>query len=133
MPPVCAGSDIIVGMGEIEAVAADLEQLVVDNETPISAAASMGQIPSRRTSIRCCAGRPGGHSDREYALPPGASSMSTSRTSSYEAWLRLGKPVQPCPREVRRLRARWLIPADDVTAKLDEVLRAADRELAGTQ
>jgi trimethylamine--corrinoid protein Co-methyltransferase len=143
IPPVCAGSDIIVGTGEIESdQLLVLEQLVVDNE--------IGHLCRRlyegidaRTEMDLYEDvvqvGPGGHflgskNTRRAAHSSEFYMSNLLDRHTYEAWLRLGKPnVYARAREqVQQILSGPLVDPlpDDLQCRLDDVLAAADAELA---
>jgi trimethylamine--corrinoid protein Co-methyltransferase len=143
IPAVCAGSDIIVGTGEIESdQLLILEQVVVDNE--------IGRLCQRlydgvdaRTEMDFYEDvvqvGPGGHflGSRNTRRAARSSEFYMSNLldrHTYEAWLRLGKPsVYTRAREqVQQILAGPLVDPlpEAVSSRLDEILSAADTELA---
>ncbi len=143
MPPVCAGSDIIVGTGEMESdQLLVLEQLVVDNE--------IGHLCRRlyegvdaRTEMDLYQDvahvGPGGHflGSRNTRRAARSSEFYMSNLldrHTHEAWLRLGKPsIYTRAREqVQQILSGPLVDPlpEDVSCKLDELLLRADKELA---
>jgi len=143
MPPVCAGSDIIVGTGEIESdQLLILEQLVVDNE--------IGRLCRRlyegvdaRTEMDYYEDvlqvGPGGHflgskNTRRAARSSEFYMSNLLDRHTYEAWLRLGKPSMytSAREQVQKILAGPMVDPlpDDVLSGLDAILLAADRELA---
>ena len=144
IPPVCAGSDIIVGLGEIESdQLLILEQLVIDNEIGhlcrrlydgVDADASMDFYED---IVKV---GPGGHflasrNTRRAARSAEFYMSDLLDRHPYEAWLRLGKPnLYTRARErVREILAGPMVDvlSDGVSSELDAVLAAADKELAG--
>jgi len=141
--PVCAGSDIIVGTGVIEGdQLLILEQLVVDNE--------IGHMCRRLRDGVDGAGTadlfediaqvgPGGHflKSRNTRLAARSREFYMSDLLDrhpYDAWVSLGRPNMYAN---ARKRVREILEAppvdalpDDVSARFDEILRAADKELA---
>ncbi len=143
IPPVSAGSDIIVGLGEIEGdQLLILEQIVVDNELA-------------HLCERLYAGVDGGDSKNLYEdiarVGPGGHFLGSKNTRRaarsdeffmsklidrhpYEAWMDLGKPnmYRNAREKVNEILAGPLqdpLP-ENVLCKLDEILLAADKELA---
>jgi trimethylamine--corrinoid protein Co-methyltransferase len=144
IPPVCAGSDIIVGTGEIEGdQLLILEQLVVDNELGRMCErlyAGVDGSPSTELYEDIAQVGPGGHflgsrNTRRAAHTDEFFMSKLMDRHPYEAWLDLGKPSMY--RNAReRVRSILDAPLTDplpahVTEKLDEILAAADRELTG--
>lgn len=144
LPQVSVGADIIVGLGEIEAdQTLILEQLVVDNEigrlcervfagVDTSAAKDLfddvAKVGPGGNFLRTRHTRQLAHSDEFYR-----SSLFDRHT--YEAWVSLGRPTlySNARKKVAEILARP--PADPlpeaVLRELDEILAAADKELAG--
>lgn len=146
IPPVCAGADIIVGMGEIESdQLMVLEQIVVDNElahfcermfagVDTSAAKNLnGDIAQFASGGNFLASRNTRLAARsnEFFYP------ALTDRHTYEAWLDLGKPniytkAREKVEEILAAPPANLLP-DSVSRALDEILYAADRELAGNE
>ncbi len=146
IPPVCAGSDIIVGIGEIESdQLLILEQLVVDNE--------IGRLCRRlyegvdgdvamdfyEDVVKV---GPGGHflgtgNTRRAARSAEFYMSNLLDRHSYEAWLRLGKPSMytKARERVREILAAPMVDAlpEDISWRLDEILLRADKELAANR
>jgi len=141
--PVCAGSDIIVGTGVIEGdQLLILEQLVVDNE--------IGHMCRRlKDGVDSAEARdlfndiaqvgPGGHFLNSRNTRVAARSREFYMSDlldrhPYDAWVKLGKPsMYANARErVKEILADPPVDAlpESVTSRLDEILRAADQELA---
>jgi trimethylamine--corrinoid protein Co-methyltransferase len=142
LPPVSAGVDIVVGMGEIESdQLLVLEQLVVDNELAhfcerMVAGVDSGEAKDLLKDVLQVG--PGGnflksrntrqlaHSD-EYFYP-----FLLDR-HTYENWLNLGKPgMYTKARELveQILSAPLVDPlSESISQELDEILQAADKEL----
>ncbi len=144
LPPVCAGSDIIVGMGEIESdQLLVLEQVVVDNEIAhycerlykgVDASDSKrifedfskyghggNYLKSKNTRLAA-------RSD-EFLYP------TLIDRHTYETWLSLGKPTMytKAREKVEQILAGPEVDPmpDSISQQLNEILRAADKELAG--
>ena len=143
IPPVCAGSDIIVGTGEIESdQLLILEQLIVDNE--------IGRLCQRlyqgvdsRTEMDfyedVAQVGPGGHflgskNTRRAARSSEFYMSNLLDRHTHEAWMRLGKPdmYTKAREQVQQILAGPMVDPlpEDVSCRLDEILLAADKELA---
>jgi trimethylamine--corrinoid protein Co-methyltransferase len=146
VPPVCAGSDIIVGTGVVEGdQLLILEQLVVDNE--------LGHLCERLYG-----GVDGGLSNELYddiaKVGVGGHFLGSPNTRRaahsdeflrsrlvdrhpHEAWLSLGKPTMysNARQEVQSILAAPLVDPlpQAVSQTLDEILALADRELAAKE
>ena len=142
-PPVSVGSDIIVGFGEIESdQLLILEQLVVDNEIA-------------HFCERLCAGVDSSTAQDLYEdvaqIGPGGNFLKSRQTRlaarssefftpslighhSYEAWLGLGKPsmYNRAREKVKEVLAASPVDPmpESISRELDEILLAADKELA---
>src|SRR5512146_881108 len=101
IPPVCAGSDIIVGLGEIESdQLLILEQLVVDNEIAHLCRRLYEGVDGRESMdfyADIAQVGPGGHflgskNTRRAARSAEFYMSNLLDRHTYEAWLRLGKP-----------------------------------------
>jgi len=142
IPPVCAGSEIIVGFGEIEGdQLLVLEQLIVDNEVAHIVERLYAGIDSSQEKVLVediINIGPGGNflksrntrtlarSD-EFYLP------KLQDTNPYETWLSLGKPnmYSKAREQVETILSGPLqdpLP-ESVNKRLDEILSAADKEL----
>ena len=144
VPPVCAGSDIIVGMGLIEGdQLLILEQLVVDNEIA-RLCKRLYQGVDSRASMDLYADiahvGPGGHflksrNTRLAARSPEFYMSDLLDRHTYGAWLELGKPnmYTRAREKVKEILAAPMVDPlpEGVCARLDEILLAADGELAG--
>lgn len=143
IPPVCAGSDIIVGTGVIEGdQLLVLEQLIVDNE--------LGRLCER-----LYAGVDGGPAKELFddiaRVGPGGHFLGSRNTRSaahsdeflisklvdrhpHEAWIGLGRPTiyLNAREEVKAILAAPLVDPlpEDVSESLDRILALADKELA---
>ncbi len=146
IPAVCAGSDIIVGTGEMESdQLLVLEQLVVDNE--------IGHLCRRlyegidaRTEMDFYSDvvqvGPGGHflgsrNTRRAAHSAEFYMSNLLDRHTYEAWLRLGKPSMytRAREQVQQILAGPLVDPlpEDILCRLDEILSRADKELAADE
>jgi trimethylamine--corrinoid protein Co-methyltransferase len=142
LPAVLAGADILIGFGEIESdQLLVLEQIVVDNE--------IAHILQRLAEgVDCSAEKdffediarigPGGHFLASRSTRQAARSHEFLTTQlidhhSYEAWADLGKPSMygNARKFVEEILAQPPIDPlpEEVQAKLDEILRRAEREL----
>ena len=141
--PVCAGSDIIVGTGVIEGdQLLVLEQLVVDNEIGRMCRRLKDGVDSAESLDLfddIAQVGPGGHflKSRNTRLATRSREFHMSELLDrhpYDAWLGLGKPgMYPNARQrVKEILAAPPVDAlpESVASRLDEILRAADRELA---
>jgi trimethylamine--corrinoid protein Co-methyltransferase len=145
LPPVLAGSDIIVGFGEIESdQVLILEQIVVDNEIAHLCQRlreGVDSAPEKDLFDDIAQVGPGGHflksrstrlaaRSREFYTP-----MLIDR-HGYEAWGSLGQPsmygnAREKVKEI--LNSPQVDPLPDrVIAELDEILRTAENEIAET-
>jgi trimethylamine---corrinoid protein Co-methyltransferase len=143
LPPVTAGADIIVGLGEIESdQLLVLEQLVVDNELTHFCERILGGIDSG----------PGKDLfDDIQQVGPGGNFLKSKNTRTaarsseffypglidrhtYEAWGELGRPTMytNAREKVEEILAAHLADPlpESISRELDEILRTADRELA---
>jgi trimethylamine--corrinoid protein Co-methyltransferase len=142
--PVCAGSDIIVGTGEIEGdQLLLLEQLVVDNELGRLCErlyAGVDASTEKELFEDIALVGPGGHflGSRNTRRAAHSDEFFISKLMDrhpYEAWTNLGKPTMylTAREQVRSILAAP--PTDPLPAgvlkTLDEILAAADKELAG--
>lgn len=143
IPPVLAGADIIVGLGEIESdQTLVLEQILVDAEIAricqrlcdgIDTAAGAelfddiaevgpgGNFLAQQSTRRAAHGR-------EFYTP------ALFDRHAYDAWVELGRPsmYQRAREEVARILAGPVVDPlpDDVNHEIDEILAAADLDLA---
>ena len=141
VPPVCAGSDIIVGTGVIEGdQLLILEQLVVDNEIGHLCKRLYDGVDSRESMdlyADVAAVGPGGHflaskNTRKAARSPEFYMSELLDRHTYEAWIELGKP-RMYTRARDRVHEILAAPMVDalpaaVSARLGEILAAADAE-----
>jgi trimethylamine---corrinoid protein Co-methyltransferase len=143
IPPVCAGSDIIVGIGEIESdQLLILEQLVVDNEIAHLCRRLYGGVDGAQAMDfyeDIVQVGPGGHflgsrNTRRAAHSDEFYMSDLMDRHPYEAWLRLGKPglYSRAREKVQEILAGPLLDPlpEDISCKLDEILLRADKELA---
>ncbi len=142
IPPVCAGSDIIVGTGEIEGdQLLILEQLVVDNEIGHLSErlyAGVDGSPTKELFEDIAKVGPGGHflGSRNTRNAAHTDEFFMSRLLDrhpYEAWASLGRPTMYVN---ARARVESILgdPAvdvlpDGVLKTLDDILAAADKDL----
>jgi len=142
LPPVCVGSDIIIGFGEIESdQALILEQIVVDNEIAhlcerIYAGVDTSEAKGLYEDIHQVG--PGEHFLKSRSTLQAARSgefylPALTDRHTYEAWIGLSKPTiySNAREKVIKILAEPLADPmpEEVTNKLDEILAAADREL----
>jgi len=143
IPPLIAGSDMIVGTGEIEGdQLLILEQLVVDNELAHICerlVAGVDSSPSKDLYDDIAKIGPGGHflgakSTRQAARSDEFFISKLMDRHPYEAWLELGKPnmYHNARQKVNEILAGPTIDPlpEKVVSELDRILQAADRELA---
>lgn len=142
LPVAMSGVDIIVGFGEIESdQALYLEQIVVDNELAHLCQRLLEGVdssPTRDFYADIPSVGPGGHFLKQRNTRNAARSTEFYTPhlidrSSYETWLSLGKPSMyaKAREEVRRILAEPQVDPlpEEVTAKLDEILKRADKEI----
>ncbi len=143
IPPVCAGSDIIVGTGEIESdQLLILEQLIVDNEIGHLCRRLNDGVDARSSMDfyeDVAQVGPGGHflaskNTRRAARSAEFYMSNLLDRHTYESWLRLGRPnmYTRAREQVREILAGPLLDplSEDVLSRLDDLLLRADRELA---
>jgi trimethylamine--corrinoid protein Co-methyltransferase len=141
--PVCAGSDIIVGTGVIEGdQLLILEQLVVDNEIGHMCQRlkdGVDSAESRDLFEDIAQVGPGGHflKSRNTRLASRSREFYMSDLLDrhpYDAWVGLGRPSMyaNARAKVKEILAQSPVDAlpDGVTSRFDEILQAADKELA---
>lgn len=146
IPPVCAGSDIIVGTGEIEGdQLLILEQLVVDNEVGHLCErlyAGVDGSPTKELFEDIARVGPGGHflgsrNTRQAAHTDEFFRSKLMDRHPYEAWMKLGRPTMylNAREKVSSILAAPPVDRlpDGVLKSLDEILSAADKELAGVE
>jgi trimethylamine--corrinoid protein Co-methyltransferase len=143
LPPVCAGADIVVGLGEIESdQLLVLEQLVVDNEIAHFCeriARGVDAAPEKGLFEDIAQAGPGGNFLKLKSTRLAARSdeffypLLTDRHTP-EKWAEAGKPtIYTNAREkVEEILAAPLADPlpEPVCAELDAILRRADKELA---
>ena len=142
LPVAMSGADIIVGYGEIESdQALYLEQIVVDNELAHLVQRLLEGVdssPERDFYADIPLVGPGGHFLKQRNTRNAARSgeFYTPRLidrSPYETWLGLGQPnmYARAREEVRHILSAPLVDPlpEEVVAKLDEILKRADREI----
>jgi len=142
LPPVLAGSDILVGFGEIEGdQLLILEQIVVDNEIAHFCERIFQGVdsdPARILTNDVVEIGPGGNflsrkSTRKFARSDEVYFANLLDRHPLDQWLQLGKPsmYSNARKVVEEILAQPLqdpLP-EDVLGKLDEILARADREL----
>ncbi len=142
LPPVLLNTDIIVGYGEVESdQLLVLEQLVVDNELAhLCQRMAQGVDASEGKDLfeDILKVGPGGHflKSRSTRLAPRNGEFYISRLiphGSHESWLQAGMPTiySRAREKVDQILAGPMIDplSDDVTGKLDDILRRADQAL----
>lgn len=145
LPPVCAGTDIIVGLGEIESdQLLVMEQLIVDNELAHFCermAAGVQAEGSKDLYQDILQVGPGGNflKSRNTRLAartdeffyPGLTDRHT-----YENWIDLGKPTMytKAREKVEEILSGPLLDPlpESIARELDEILQVADKELMAT-
>jgi trimethylamine--corrinoid protein Co-methyltransferase len=143
IPPVCAGADIIIGLGEIESdQVLVLEQLIVDNELAhFCERISNGVNTSEERNL----------SKDIVQFGPGGNYLKSKNTRlasrsaeffypnlidrhPYEAWVELGKPsIYTKAREkVEEILSGPMVDPlpETVSRELDEIMREAEKELS---
>jgi trimethylamine--corrinoid protein Co-methyltransferase len=140
---MCAGADIIIGTGEIEGdQLLILEQLVVDNELfhiceRLYAGVDSSQEKDLYEDIAKVG--PGGHflgsrNTRKAARSDEFFMSTLVDHRPYEAWLEAGKPSMytHAREKVQAILAGSLVDPlpEAVVCRLDEILAAADEDLA---
>jgi trimethylamine--corrinoid protein Co-methyltransferase len=144
LPPVLAGTDILIGFGVLESdQLLVLEQIVVDNE--------IAHIIQRLAEGVDCAEEkdyfediaqvgPGGHflgtrNTRKAARGTEFYTAQLFDHHSYESWVELGKPnmYQKARERVEEILSQPLVDPlpGEVSEKLDQILRRAEREIPG--
>jgi len=144
LPPVTAGCDIIVGLGEIESdQLLVLEQLVVDNELAHFCErlyAGVDTIESKWLYEDIAQIGPGGNylKSRNTSLAARSNEFfypSLTDRHTYETWLDLGKPTMytKAREKVEEILAAPVLDPmpESISRQLDDILRLADKELAG--
>ena len=135
IPPVCAGSDIIVGMGEVEGdQLLILEQLIIDNEIAHLCRRLYQGIDSRESMdfyTDIAQAGPGGHflksrNTRMAAHSPEFYLSDLLDRHPYEAWLSLGRPgmYSKAREQVKEILAAPMVDPlpESITRRLDEIL-----------
>jgi trimethylamine--corrinoid protein Co-methyltransferase len=142
LPPVLVGADIIVGIGEIEGdQLLVLEQMIIDHEIACYCQRLCeGVDTSEEKSLFEDIARvgPGGHfltSKSTRQAPRGGEFYFPAIIDrfSYEAWAELGRPSMHAKAR-QKVRAILEGPRvdplpEEVDQEIEEILRAADREL----
>jgi trimethylamine--corrinoid protein Co-methyltransferase len=142
IPPVLAGSDILVGFGEIESdQLLVLEQIVVDNEIAHFCERIFQGVdsdPEKILTNDVIEIGPGGNflsrkSTRKFARGNEVQYAGLLDRHTLDQWLQLGKPsmYSNARKKVEEILAAPVedpLP-DDVLGKLDEILTRADKEL----
>ena len=144
LPPVCAGADIIIGLGEIESdQVLVLEQIVVDNELAHFCERIQSGVdasPAKFLYEDILQVGPGGNylksrRTRQIARSDEFYYPNLTDRHTYETWLDLGKPtVYTRAREiVDKILAEPLVDPlpGSISIELDEILKSADKELGG--
>lgn len=146
IPPVCAGSEIIVGTGVIEGdQLLILEQLVVDNELGHLCErlyTGVDGSPTKDLFDDIAKVGPGGHflgsrNTRKAAYSDEFFMSKLMDRHQYETWMNLGKPTMYLNAR-EKVKSILAAPLDDplpenVLKKLDVILVAADKELTGVK
>jgi len=142
IPPVCAGSDIVVGTGVLEGdQLLVLEQLVVDNEIAhLCQRLYQGVIRDESMDFYADIVRagPGGHFLKSKNTRTAARSQEFYMSElldrhTYESWINLGRPNMygQARDRVREILAAPMVDPlpESVSLRLDEILEYADRDL----
>ncbi len=143
LPPVLAGSNIIVGFGEIESdQLLVLEQYIVDNEIAHHCQRLFEGVNSeagKELFEDIAKVGPGGHflTTKGSRQAPRSGEFYLSRLldhNPHEAWLELGKPsmyskARDKVREILEAPQADPLP-DKINGEIDAILRKADKELA---
>lgn len=143
IPPVLAGSDIIVGIGVLESdQLLVLEQIVVDNEIAHICERifqSVDTNPGRTLTNDVHDIGPGGNflsrkSTLKFARSKEVHFSSLLDRHTLEQWMKLGKPSMytNARKKVEEILAQPIQDplTDEVSNKLEEILMRADKELA---
>jgi trimethylamine--corrinoid protein Co-methyltransferase len=146
IPGVQVGSDIIVGLGEVESdQALYLEQILIDNEIAHFCERLVQGVdvsPEKDLFEDIAKIGPGGHflaakSTRAAARSDEFYKAKYANHQSYETWLNLGKPSMftTAREKVKEILSAPLVDPlpESVAGKLDEILRRADAELGDHQ
>ena len=142
IPPVLAGSDILVGFGEIESdQLLVLEQIVVDNEIAHFCERiflGVDSSPEKILTNDILDVGPGGNflsrkSTRKFARGNEVQYADLLDRHTLDKWLQLGKPsmYSNARKKVEEILAQPVqdpLP-EDVSQKLEEILAKADQEL----
>ncbi len=143
LPSVLTGADLLIGYGEIESdQLLVLEQIVMDNEIAHMCqrlAEGVDCAPDKDLFEDIAKIGPGGHylatkSTRKAARSTEFLTTQLVDHNSYQAWAELGKPSMygKARAVVEEILAQPLVDplSEEVDAKLDQILRKAERELA---
>jgi trimethylamine--corrinoid protein Co-methyltransferase len=143
LPPVCAGADIIIGLGEIESdQLLVLEQLVVDNEIAHFCERMLQGVdasPQKELFDDIAQTKPGGNFLKLKSTRLAARSNEFFYPQLFdrltqEKWLQAGKPTlyTKAREKVQEILAGPVVDPlpEAVCAELDAILAVADRELA---
>jgi trimethylamine--corrinoid protein Co-methyltransferase len=144
--PVLAGSDLIVGYGEIESdQLLILEQILVDNEIAHLCqriAEGLDTSPEKDLLSDIIEVGPGGHfmkarSTRRAARSGEFFMPKLIDQNSYDAWVGLGRPsmYSTARQKVQEILEAPLVDPlpEDVLGELQAILRAADREIEASE
>ena len=143
LPPVCAGADIIVGLGEIESdQVLVLEQLIVDNELAKFCERIVAGVDSsegKELFEDIVQTGPGGNYLKMKNTRLAARSgeffyPSLVDRHPYESWTSLGKPTM-YSKAREKVEEILFAPMEDplpesVSKELDDILQIADKELS---
>ena len=142
IPPVLAGSDIILGIGVIESdQLLVLEQIIVDNEIAHFCERifqGVDSAPGRVLTNDIQNVGPGGNflsrkSTLEFARSKEVYFSNLLDRHTADQWLQLGKPsmYSTARKKVEEILAGPLLDplSDEIVSRLDEILIRADREL----
>jgi trimethylamine--corrinoid protein Co-methyltransferase len=145
LPPILAGADIVVGLGEIEGDQnLVLEQIVVDNEIAhqcLRLAKGVDSQDAKDLYTEVVNVGPGGHflASKNTRLAPRTGEFHISDLlprHTHDSWVELGKPsmYDKARTKVREILAEPLADPlpENIAGELSEILRKADRKLAGT-
>ena len=142
-PPISVGADIIVGIGEIESdQVLILEQLVVDNENAhfcerLYAGVDSSSAKDLYEDIAQISPGENFLKSRQTRLVARSNEFFIPRLighHTYESWLGLGKPsmYNKAREKVEEILAAPLVDPmpESIARELDEILLAADKDLA---
>lgn len=145
LPPVLAGSDIIVGFGELESdQLLVLEQIVVDNELAHFCERLLQGVdssPQKTLTQDILEVKPGGNfltrkSTRQLSRSDEFHLSALLDRHTFDQWRQLGQPsmYSNARKKVEEILAGPIQDplGEDVSGKLDEILARADRELGET-